>query len=252
MSQDCAPTVDTTSETLSSPLMPATPEEKKSCSSLGFVDTLTFILATTCGLLSGLAVLGAPGDWKKYVIYAAFATSFLMSCFMTVQRIILVLNPEIRDVINKIRGSVNRMQDENNKLGVEVDLLQEKANQLKETEDKLAAICERQGINVSNMTAAAKENGELLRKIKRRIKAQAMADMMRIVFEADDDEDYTIDQEEIPELVLRLESEAQVKIDRQKFEEALKECDYAISGVMALIRDVADDGNATFTVKEIK
>ena len=79
-----------------------------------------------------------------------------------------------------------------------------------------------------------------------------MADMMRIVFEADDDEDYTIDPEEIPELIIRLEAEAQVKIDQEKFEEALRDCNYAISGVMALVRDVADDGNAVFTVKEHK
>ena len=77
-----------------------------------------------------------------------------------------IFTEEIREVINKIRGSVNRMQDENNKLGAEVDLLQEKADKLKETEDKLALICERQGQNVDNMTQAAKENGELLRKIK--------------------------------------------------------------------------------------
>ena len=78
----------------------------------------------------------------------------------------LIFNEEIREVINKIRGTVNRMQDENNKLGAEVDLLQERANQLKETEDKLTEICERQDINVNNMSRAAKENGELLRKIK--------------------------------------------------------------------------------------
>ena len=40
-----------------------------------------------------------------------------------------------------------------------------------------------------------------------------MADMMRFVFEADGNEDYDIDPEEVGELILRVQSEAQVKIN---------------------------------------
>ncbi len=49
MAQDSSPTVETAAESLSSPLMPETPEKKESGLSLGFADILTFTLAITCG-----------------------------------------------------------------------------------------------------------------------------------------------------------------------------------------------------------
>lgn len=80
------------------------------------------------------------------------------------------------------------------------------------------------------------------------MKARVMHDMVTIVLRADRDESFSIEPNEVPSLILRLETQAGVKINKEKFEEALQSKGCGLDGIMELVRDIADDGKAIFTI----
>lgn len=190
----------------------------------------------------------APDNWGTNAIYVAFTIGLILSGVVSVQRIILMKYPEIREVINQLRVQVNLMQVENNKLESQVDTLQEETNSLNEMQKQLSEICDSQGQTVDQFSSLVKSNADLIQKIKEQIKARVTHDMITIVLRSDRDESFSIEPKEVPSLILRLESQAGVKINKEKFEETLQSKGCGLDAIMELVRDIADDGKATFTI----
>ena len=81
------------------------------------------------------------------------------------------------------------------------------------------------------------------------MKAQTMNDFLTIVLLSDRDENFIIDPNEVSPLIFRLENQAGIKINKKLFKAALEKCNYSLFGIMELVKDIADDGNAVFTIE---
>lgn len=151
--------------------------------------------------------------------------------------------------MNDIRAEALRLQSENNELSRQNNELEKEAKKVQDIEKQLSDVCGAQGQNVNEFVSLVKENEGILKEIKENMKAQTMNDFMTVVLLSDRDEDFTIDPNEIGALIYRLESQAGVKINKELFKVELEKCNYSIQGVMELVKDIADDGKAIFTIE---
>lgn len=212
------------------------------------IALVTYVVAVTCFVLSILALATAPDNWKKNIIYTAFIISLFTSIAVIIQRHLLAQMETLREVMNDVRDEANRLQGENDELSIQNNLLKDQAKKVEDLEKQLSDVCAAQGQSVDTFVTLVKENAGILKEIKEQMKARTMSDFMTVLLTSDRDQDFTIDPNEIGALIFRLESQSGVKINKELFIKELEKCNYKLEGVIELVKDIADDGSAVFTI----
>mmetsp|Transcript_4786 Transcript_4786/g.4513 ORF Transcript_4786/g.4513 Transcript_4786/m.4513 type:complete len:264 (-) Transcript_4786:327-1118(-) len=228
--------------------VPETDNKKKSSVGLRLMDKVSYAFALACAILSFLAMVTYNKDFEG-IIYVAFIISLCVCILVVIQRYQLSKMQTLNEVMNEVRGEVNRLQSENNELTTQNNELEKEAKKVADIEKQLSDVVDSQGQNISTFVSLVKENAETLKNIKEGMKAQTMNDFMTVVLMSDRDEDFTIDPNEVGALIFRLENQAGVKINKELFKAELEKCNYKLKGVMELVKDIADDGQAIFTIE---
>ena len=159
----------------------------------------------------------------------------------------------LREVHNKIREEVNKLQGENEILEGNIDELDTQVEGLEHVEKQVKDITERQGYNVNNLILMVKENGSILKDIKKLVKADFRQQILTTVLRSDRDCDMTIQDKEIDMLLLRLKHQRGIVINEVKFRDALVSKEGCISAIMSFLRETEDqddieDKNAIISV----
>jgi len=213
------------------------------------IFSLVLILCLACFTIQ---ITAMAIETSAIVIVAAIFGIFWVPVVFVRQRQLKKMQ-SLREVHNKIREEVNKLQDENKILQGNIDELDTQVEGLEHVEKKVKDITERQGYNVKNLILMVKENGSILKDIKKLVKADFRQQILTTVLRSDRDCDMTIQDKEIDMLLLRLKHQRGIVINEVKFRDALVSKEGSISAIMSFLRETEDqddieDKNAIISV----
>jgi hypothetical protein len=146
----------------------------------------------------------------------------------------------LRKVQNDLRHQVNGFADANMELSNNNGRLEEKLAPLKETEEKLASIAEKNGSNVNKLRDLVKENHKTQNEQKKLIKDDIVQDMMEAVLSSERSEDGHFSDREIRGLLIRLKGLPVISINEELLMAKLQKS-RSISSVLDTMRTIGDD-----------
>jgi len=186
--------------------------------------------------------------YDEMLIYAAFATSSLVTMFAAYQRRKLDKMEALREVNNRVRREVNRLMIENDHLTRENNKLEIQSNKLNNAESHLTNILSSQGVGVNAFLENIKENQAILDAMKNNLIALVAHRLMSAVMQADRDEDNVIDSEEVKELLFRLSQFDGLDVNEANLRYLLEKKGNSIEAVVSLLKDLMDDQTLEDTV----
>lgn len=206
------------------------------------VERLKDLIATILvigGIVLSLACMGLNGG--KVMIYIPQMITLLFSPYVAYQRNLLRKEGAVRSVINDIRDDVNHLQTENDRLGGEVDKLEVEVDNLKSVESKLDGIVSAQGGSVSRFIELLKESKAVIEQMKAQTQGNFLQSFLKTILDADRDDDYQIEPDEVDGLILSLELDDRVTFDEKEFRDHMEKKGYGINAIMDIIDDLFDD-----------
>jgi len=109
-----------------------------------------------------------------------------------------------RQLFNALREEANRMSSINDELEDNVGEVEEQVDRTKRITAKLEKICDGQSSNVEKLVACVKENGEIIEAMKVCQAESAIQTIIRIVLSGDADRNFTIDDNEVTQVALKV------------------------------------------------
>jgi hypothetical protein len=159
----------------------------------------------------------------------------------------------LRKVQNDLRHDVNDFAIENNKLSGSSDRLEGQLAPLKETEQKLAAIAEKNGSSVKKLQNIVKDNKATIDEMKDLVEADVVYEMISAVLDSEKDEDGHFSDKEIRRLALRLSGLPSIEVDKEKFIRRVEK-QRSVNSVVSLMRTINDkdipEDERIFTIAE--
>jgi hypothetical protein len=176
-------------------------------------------------------VLGCLEDFFHCLVCSSLFASALLVYYNTVA---------LRQVQNELRKKVNEFAVINTGLTLNINQLQSEASRLKETDEKLQKIAEKQGATVDKLKSVVKENQTIINEKMELIKADTMQAMMTVVLESDFDESHDFSDREINRLVLRMKNLPAIKVNEDLLRLKMNKHRSVLS-VIDLLQDIEND-----------
>ena len=99
-----------------------------------------------------------------------------------------------------------------------------------------------------------KENREILNKMQSNLKANVLQNLLQVVIRSDKDENLTIEEHEIGDLINRIKGINGVEVNEVRFRDAITSSGGSLQCVMDIIRNLMDDnvteGEEIFIIKD--
>lgn len=146
----------------------------------------------------------------------------------------------LRKVQNDLRHKVNGFADANMELSNNTGRLEEKLAPLKETEQRLSSIAEKNGSTVNKLRDLVKENHKIQNEQKKLINDDIVQDMMEAVLNSERSEDGHFSDREIKRLVMRLKGLPAIIINEELLMAKLQK-NRSISSVLDAMKTISDD-----------
>lgn len=109
-----------------------------------------------------------------------------------------------RQLFNALREEANKMSAINDELEENVGEVEGQVDRTKRITAKLEKICDGQASNVEKLVACVKENGEIIEAMKVCQAETAIQTIIRIVLSGDTDRNFTIDDNEVTQVALKV------------------------------------------------
>ena len=169
-------------------------------------------------------------------------------------------NPCFRKTLNDIREEVNVLAAENDELKKQNTELEENTKKLQVVEKQLEELAILQGKSVDELSLQVREYREIQEKVEENVKAQIIQNLISVIFTADNDRDFLIDDTEIDGLKYRLGAIEGADFSEENFSKALikADCDKgtcSIQVVIEVLRNLNDqdcpEEESIFMIKKI-
>lgn len=99
-----------------------------------------------------------------------------------------------------------------------------------------------------------KDNQEILNKMQSNLKANVLQNLLQVVIRSDKDENLTIEEHEIGDLINRIKGINGVEVNEVRFRDAITSSGGSLQCVMDIIRNLMDDnvteGEEIFIIKD--
>ena len=99
-----------------------------------------------------------------------------------------------------------------------------------------------------------KENRDILNKMQSNLKANVLQNLLQVVIRSDKDENLTIEEHEIGDLINRIKGINGVEVNEVRFRDAITSSGGSLQCVMDIIRNLMDDnvteGEEIFIIKD--
>ncbi|KAL7548014.1 hypothetical protein ACHAWF_011288 [Thalassiosira exigua] len=150
----------------------------------------------------------------------------------------ILKTPSLRGMNNKLREDANNLGDEVDNLAEEIVKFNYNSERAAKCEEQLRGIVGEQQANVNKLVELVKENEIILSKMRDNLRQRIVQDMITIVVKSDKDNDQQIDRSEAKTLALRIRLSLQeygVVFDSEKFLKAIGE-NATVQGVIAIVQ----------------
>ena len=149
---------------------------------------------------------------------------------------------------------VDRLGRENKRLHMTVEDLSETVDRLEDVEQALDVITQTQGQSIEAFEEQVEDNRDILSKMQKNLKSNVLQNLLQVVIRSDEDENMTIEDHEIGDLINRIQSISGVEVHEQRFRDAITGSGGSLQCVMDIIKNLEGDdvpeGEEIFIFKE--
>lgn len=160
----------------------------------------------------------------------------------------------LQETHKALAEQVERLGKENTRLHETVVDLSETVDRLEDVEQALDVITQQQGQSVEAFEEQVADNREILNKMQSNLKANVLQNLLQVVIRSDKDENMTIEEHEIGDLINRIKGINGVEVNEPRFRDAITSSGGSLQCVMDIIRNLMDDnvteGEEIFVIKE--
>mmetsp|Transcript_39841 Transcript_39841/g.84916 ORF Transcript_39841/g.84916 Transcript_39841/m.84916 type:complete len:263 (-) Transcript_39841:311-1099(-) len=160
----------------------------------------------------------------------------------------------LQETHKALTEQVERLGKQNERLHDTVNDLSDTVDRLEDVEQALDVITAQQGQSIEAFEEQVADNRDILSKMQSNLKANVLQNLLQVVIRSDRDENMTIEQHEIGELIDRIKGINGVEVNEPRFEEAITQSGGSLQCVMDIIRNLMDDnvteGDEIFVIKE--
>jgi len=230
---------DTDEETCDDPIdddMYNNGQKKRTLNTLTNKEWFKLVIVAGFSATGVVTCLYAVGVTEAMVCYVLAAITGVTSPLTIYNQTLLALGETKRFYIQQLQREANRLAAANDELKVEVDCLEKKTSELKDVETKLSKITRRQGRTVNAFVDMVKTNGNTLKSMRKNVTLRLQQILIRVVLSCDKNKDFIIDNNEIDELILRLEQIDGVILDPRKFRYDVS-MDPRVGSVLTLVKN---------------
>jgi len=209
-------------------------EEEEPEDNMGLWDYTIMIGAFTSLLLSGLFLAFPPNA----LFYIPHGLNMIVVPLVIVSQYRIAKNKSIRGFINKLRGAVNDFAEENGKLTLSIDDLEQENDSLKEFEVGLTAILGDQGKNVDELVRLVGENREIIDRMKKIVQGEIIQILVRAILVGDRDSNFSLDDSDVTTVLMRLDNIEFLDVDKVKLRAFVKAHDGRLGDLLNLVYDI--------------
>jgi hypothetical protein len=159
----------------------------------------------------------------------------------------------LQETHKALAEQVNRLGKENLRLRATVDDLSVTVDRLEDVEQALDVITQTQGQSIEAFEAQVNDNRDILSKMQSNLKAYVLQNLLQVVIRSDNDDNMSIEEHEIGDLINRIEEINGVEVNESLFRDAITKSGGSLQCVMDIIRNLMDDNvpkeNEIFIIK---
>jgi len=216
---------------------------------------------TPMEILSGLVAVLSVGASVTGMIMTGFGTVVVISGILTsvIAPYSYYQQTKLTDILalkltqEAVRREVNRLAEENIRLHETVGKLSDTMDGLEDVEQALDVITQTQGASIDTFREQVEENREILETLKKQHRGNALQNLLQVVIRSDQDDNMTIEEDEIAPLLNRIKKINGVEVMEDRFKNMIISSGGSLSAVMDIIKNLmADDipgGEEIFKVK---
>lgn len=160
----------------------------------------------------------------------------------------------LKETHEAVKREVDRLQAENVRLNETVGELSDTIDKLEDVEQALDVITQTQGQSVAAFAEQVKENRDILGQMQKNLRANVLQNLLQVVIRSDQDDNMTIEEDEIDDLINRIKKINGVEVREEKFKDRIISSGGSLSSVMDIIKNLmADDvskEDEIFIIKE--
>jgi cell division protein FtsB len=219
---------------------------------------------TPMELFSGFIALCAVGssitamilNWSTLTLITSAASSFF-GTYAYHQQTKLTDIVALKEACVAITRENDRLARENVRLNETVGDLSSTVDKLEDVEQALDVITQTQGQSVATFAQQVKENENILFQMEKNLRANVLQNLLQVVIRSDEDDNMTIEEDEIDRLVDRIQKINGVEVIEDRFKTAIIDSGGSLSSVMDIIKNLmADDSgdgyDGIFIIKDRK
>ena len=187
-------------------------------------------------------------------VYVAGALSSVIGPYAYFQQTRLTDIAALQETHKALSEQVDRLSSENDRLHETVADLSATVDRLEDVQQALDVITQTQGQSVEALEEVVAENREILGKMQSNLKANVLQNLLQVVIRSDSDENMTIEEHEIGDLVKRIQGINGVQVHEDRFRSAIEAAGGSLQCVMDIIKNLMADNisgeDAIFTIIE--
>lgn len=210
------------------------------------------IVATSVGVIGiGLAA-AAMVITGTILVYVAGAVCVLVGAVVPIRQVKVDELPTIRDETNKLRHLANDLSREVSFLEKEVDRLDAEKLRASHIEKKLTDLAQQQGESVEEMSEYVKKNSDQLTTMGTIVRRLSCEEIIQLLLSSDKDRNFTIDEEELERLMLRIHLQLEAKgvgFNKELFEKTVRS-QPDVPGLIRIMRENMIDNEDICNKKE--
>lgn len=205
------------------------------------MDTVLALTATaTIGTsVAAMALVGSP------IVIAAGVLSSLMGPYVYFQQKSLKEIQALKETQAAVEKEVGELGNQNNRLEDVVKNLTGTVGKLEDVEAALDVITQTQGQSVEEFREQIEENKKILAKMESNLKGNVLQNMLSVIVRCDKDGDFTIDPDELEDLIARMKEIHGVTVYEDRFREKVKASGGSLRAVMDVVRTLLMDEDNT-------
>lgn len=188
------------------------------------------------------------------VVFAAGGLSCAIGPYAYWQQRRLTDVVALQETHKALSEEVNRLGKTNERLHETVMDLTETVDRLEDVEQALDVITQTQGQSIAAFEEQVESNRDVLSKMQSNLKANVLQNLLQVVIRSDKDENMTIEEHEIGDLIDRIKGINGVEVNETRFRDAITSSGGSLQSVMEIIRNLMDDnvseGEEIFIIKD--
>jgi len=219
------------------------------------------VKTTPMEILAGGAAVVAVGTSVTAMVLNPFTPVFVAGTLSSIigpyayyQQTKLTDIIALKETHEAVKREVGRLQAENARLNATVGELSETIDKLEDVEQALDVITQTQGQSVEAFAEQVKDNRQILGQMQKNLRANVLQNLLQVVIRSDQDDNMTIEEDEIDDLIDRLKKINGVEVKEDRFKQKIISAKGKMSCVMDIIKNLmADDvskEDEIFIIKE--